>query len=105
MKRAPKVKPNFEAVITTHRLWRRLRFKWVRPDEVVYFLARKHPILLWRALVLPALALIIPIVVMLWGLLAGANWIFTVAFLFLVMIAGWVTASSRRKGPLGRNRS
>lgn len=90
LKRAPKVKPNFEVAISTHRLWRRLRFKWVRADEVVYFLARKHPVMLWRSLVLPSLALIVPGIVAAWGLLAGANWIFALAFLFLLLIAGWM---------------
>jgi hypothetical protein len=90
LKHAPKVKPNFEVVISTHRLWRRLHFKWVRPDEVVYFLARKHPILLWRALVLPALSLAVPGLMAAWAVMTGANWILAVAFLFLLVIAGWV---------------
>jgi hypothetical protein len=90
LKHAPKVKPNFEVVISTHRLWRRLRFNWVRPDEVVYFLARKHPILLWRALVLPALSLAAPGLMAAWAVMTGANWILAVAFLFLLVIAGWV---------------
>jgi len=90
LKKAPKVKPNFEVVISTHRLWRRLHFKWVRPDEVVYFLARKHPILLWRALVLPVISLAAPLLMMLWAMMAQANWIFAVAVVFLLAIAGWV---------------
>ncbi|MEW6406291.1 MAG: cyclic nucleotide-binding domain-containing protein, partial [Chloroflexota bacterium] len=57
MKRAPAVKPSFDVAIETHRLWRKLQFKWIRPDEVVYFLARKHPILLWRDLVIPVFLL------------------------------------------------
>jgi Cyclic nucleotide-binding domain len=90
LKHAPKVKPNFDVVIATHRLWRKLRFKWVRPDEVVYFLARKHPIMLWRSLVLPALSLIVPGLITAWGLVSGANWILALALLFLLVIMGWV---------------
>ncbi|MFZ5856684.1 MAG: cyclic nucleotide-binding domain-containing protein [Chloroflexota bacterium] len=90
LKKAPKVKPNFEVAISTHRLWRRLHFKWVRSDEVVYFLARKHPILLWRALVLPALSLAVPGLMMMWAMVAQANWILAVAVVFLLVIAGWV---------------
>ena len=90
LKSAPKLKPNFEEVITTHRLWRRLHFKWVRPNEVVYFLARKHPIVLWRSLVLPLISLTVPAGVAAWGAFTGANWIFALAFLFILVIAGWV---------------
>ena len=90
LKRTPKLKPNFEVVISTHRLWRRLHFKWVRADEVVYFLARKHPILLARSLVLPFLALFVPGAAAAWGLLTGTNWMFAIALLFLLLIALWV---------------
>ena len=90
LKHAPKLKPNFDEVILTHRLWRRLQFKWVRADEVVYFLARKHPIMLWRSLVPPVLALLFPVMVAAWGLFAGAGWISAVALLFLLPITGWV---------------
>lgn len=43
------------------------------PDEAVYFLARKHPILLWKALVLPILSFAVPVVTNLWGLLIGVG--------------------------------
>ena len=90
LKHAPKLKPNFAVTISTHRLWRKLRFKWVRTDEVVYFLARKHPIMMWRSLVLPFLALLLPAAVMLFGLFIGASWPFGVAFLILLAIAVWM---------------
>ncbi len=90
LKRAPKLKPNFDEVVSTHRLWRRLQFKWVRTDEVVYFLARKHPILLWRALTLPVISLAFPALVAFWGLLIGSGWPFAVAALIAFAIAGWM---------------
>lgn len=89
LKHAPKLKPNFDEVILTHRLWRRLQFKWVRADEVVYFLARKHRIVLWRTLVLPFFALIVPALAAGWGILAGENWLFAIAFVFILLIALW----------------
>jgi hypothetical protein len=91
LKHAPKLKPNFDVVIASHHLWRKLQFKWVRPDEVVYFLARKHRILMWRALVVPILSLFLPAGVILWGFFIGANWPFGVALLMLLAIAGWMT--------------
>ncbi|MBI5935069.1 MAG: cyclic nucleotide-binding domain-containing protein [Chloroflexi bacterium] len=90
LKRAPKVKPNFEVVIQTHRLWRRLHFKWIRDDEAVYFLARKHPILLWRGLVVPTLFLAVPAGTIFWGLLIGAGWPFGLAAAMILGILGWM---------------
>lgn len=72
MKQAPSFKPTFATMIATHRLWRRLRFKWVPPEEAVYFLARKHPIVLWSSLFWPILALVLPLAGFLWGLATGS---------------------------------
>ena len=55
LKRDPKFKKNVEVSVESRRMAYQMRFKWVRDDEVVYFLARKHPIMLVRALLLPAL--------------------------------------------------
>ncbi|HXF86386.1 MAG TPA: cyclic nucleotide-binding domain-containing protein [Anaerolineales bacterium] len=60
-KRSPQLRPHLEIAIKSRELARRLRFKWLRPDEVVYFLARKHPIVLYEKLILPVLALIVPL--------------------------------------------
>ena len=89
LKRTPKLKTNFDVVIATHRLWRKLQFKWVRPDEAVYFLARKHPIVLWRALVGPILALLFPALFMVWGVFIGAAWPFALGAVIVLLIAGW----------------
>jgi hypothetical protein len=91
LKKAPTLKPNFDVVISTHRLWRKLQFKWVRSDEVVYFLARKHRIMMWRSLVMPILSLLLPAGMMFWGLFIGASWPYGIAFLILLVIAGWIT--------------
>ncbi|MBV6395310.1 MAG: hypothetical protein HFACDABA_00885 [Anaerolineales bacterium] len=72
MKQVPSFKPTFATMIATHRLWRQLRFKWVRSEEAVYFLARKHPIVLWRSLFWPILALTLPLAGFLWGLATGS---------------------------------
>lgn len=60
-KRAPQIKINLQLAIRSRQLARRLRFKWLRPDEVVYFLARKHPIVLWEKLTWPVVAILAPV--------------------------------------------
>ncbi|MDW8226631.1 MAG: cyclic nucleotide-binding domain-containing protein [Anaerolineales bacterium] len=49
---------NFQMAARTHRLEQTQRFKWIPEDEVIYYLARKHPWLLVQALVAPMLILI-----------------------------------------------
>lgn len=61
LRRHPYLRPNFEVAIESRRLARRLRFKWLRPREVVYFLARKHPIVLYQSLTLPLLLSVVPL--------------------------------------------
>ena len=57
LKSVPQLKPNFEVAVTSHRLARSMQFKWLREEdgEVIYFLARKHPILLFQVLMLPVI--------------------------------------------------
>lgn len=59
-KRVPELRLNLEVAIRSRQLARRLLFKWLRPGEVVYFLARKHRIILFQKLVWPVLALFVP---------------------------------------------
>ena len=55
------LKNNLEVAVRSRQLARRLRFKWLRQDEVVYFLARRHVIALYQKLIVPILALVIPL--------------------------------------------
>jgi len=80
-KRAPHIKSNLEIAVRSRVLARRLEFKWLRPDEVIYFLARKHPIVLWQKLILPALALLVPI-----GFFYA--WIYILDFLIVALAGG-----------------
>ena len=50
---APVLRKNIAVTVKSHRLQRRVNFKWLQPNEVIYFLARKHPILLVRVLIWP----------------------------------------------------
>ena len=60
LKSAPHLRLNFDIAVQSRRLAGSLQFKWLAEDEVIYFLARKHPVILYRNLTLPALALIVP---------------------------------------------
>ncbi len=49
LEKIPAMKPNFEISVASRKLSRRLHFSWVHPNEVIYFLARKHIILFFQA--------------------------------------------------------
>jgi cyclic nucleotide-binding protein len=82
-KQKPALKLNLEVAIRSRQLARSLLFKWLRPDEVVYFLARKHPMILYQNLGLPILAFLVP-----FGLFYG--W-FAIAPFFIVGFAAWLS--------------
>ncbi|NWG05161.1 MAG: cyclic nucleotide-binding domain-containing protein [Chloroflexi bacterium] len=60
-KTAPELRTNLDLAVRSRKLARSLRFKWLRPDEVIYFLARKHPLVLYQKLFLPVAALAVPL--------------------------------------------
>jgi hypothetical protein len=57
----PDLKNNLEVAVHSRQLARKLRFKWLRPEEVVYFLARKHWVALYPKIVAPLAFLVVPI--------------------------------------------
>ncbi|MCF6277620.1 MAG: cyclic nucleotide-binding domain-containing protein [Anaerolineales bacterium] len=54
-KAIPYLKENLQVSIKGQRLTKKIHFDWVREDERIYFLARKHPILFWKKMVFPVL--------------------------------------------------
>ncbi|MFZ5909866.1 MAG: cyclic nucleotide-binding domain-containing protein [Chloroflexota bacterium] len=91
LKQYPSLKPNLEVSIESRKLARTLRFKWLRPDEVVYFLARKHPFFLLRVLIAPALSLLLPVFLFGWGYLAQSTAAAAFGGAALLGILGWGT--------------
>jgi CRP-like cAMP-binding protein len=79
----PQLKANLEIAIRSRQLARSLMFKWLRPDEVVYFLARKHPVVLYQKLTAPAVAVVVP-------LFFFYAWYFMVHFT-IVALAGFLS--------------
>jgi hypothetical protein len=91
IRKLPQIKINFDVSLSSRGLSRKLLFKWVRPDEVIYFIARKHPILLVRNLLGPVFVLLI---VLFFLALFGINLfqsIFSgiISFSILIAIVGW----------------
>ena len=84
LKRAPHLRANFELAVRSRELANSLHFKWLTPDEVVYFMARKHPIVFYKKLFLPLIFAVIPL---------GFLWAWlTYTPLIIVALAGIVSA-------------
>ena len=90
-KKDPHLKLNLAVAIRSRQLAQRLRFKWLRTGEVVYFLARKHVVILLQSLVLPVFLIFIPLVLFYAWVVAVHSLVVVLAsvvsFLFL---AGWI---------------
>jgi len=85
-----KLKPNFLVAIKSRKLARALRFKWLGPKEVIYFLARRHKIRLFQTLLAPAFALLVPILLFLWAFVSvSATTPYAVGALILIADILW----------------
>jgi hypothetical protein len=71
LKQAPQLKINFDVTFSSQQLARQKHFDWLEPEEVIYFLARKHEMLLWQALTMPVISMIIPVALVLIVSLGG----------------------------------
>lgn len=90
-KEAPNLRLNLALAIKSRELARRLHFKWLRPEEVIYFMARKHPIVLYRNLIVPVLALAVPLVFFYgWLRIAPFFIVGLAAWLSLFAVLGWI---------------
>ncbi|MCA1899156.1 MAG: cyclic nucleotide-binding domain-containing protein [Chloroflexi bacterium] len=85
----PKLKPNFLVAIKSHKLARATRFKWLGPKEIIYFVARRHKIRLYQALIPPVLSLLVPLGLFIAGIFLDMVTSKALAVISLVFIVGW----------------
>ena len=90
-KKDPHLKLNLAVAIRSRQLAQRLRFKWLRPDEVIYFLAGKHIVVLIQNLFLAVASLLLPLFLFYaWSTFATSMVVLTLAFVSLVAIGVWI---------------
>jgi CRP-like cAMP-binding protein len=90
IKKYSKLKPSFEVSLSSRRIARQQRFNWLADGEVIYFVARKHEILLVRSLTSPVFTLIFPVGLTIWFLLSRALSALAVAIILYAVISGWI---------------
>lgn len=84
-----KLKPNFLVSIKSRKLARSTNFKWLGKNEVIYFIARRHQIRLFRALVAPALSMLIPIGLFVLGFITAATTPYALSIVGFLGVLGW----------------
>jgi len=90
-KKNPQLGLNMAVAIRSRELAQRLRLKWLRPDEVVYFLARKHFVILLQNIVLPVFLLLVPLVLFYaWIAIVHSLVVVIAASVSLLAIAAWI---------------
>ncbi len=90
LKQAPTLRRNFEVAIDSHRLIRRARFKWLQPNESIYFLTHRHTIVLLQSLLAPTLALALPIFLLIFFFVFPSPIFLDLGSLSLAGIALWM---------------
>jgi CRP-like cAMP-binding protein len=90
-KKTPQLRLNMDVAVRSRKLARTLRFKWLRKDEVVYFLARKHQIVLYQKLILPVLSWSVPLAFF-YAYFSFAHWFIVglAAVMSALAATGWV---------------
>ena len=84
------LKPNFMVAIKSHKLARATKFDWLGAQEIIYFVARRHKLRLYQALVVPVLSLLAPLLLFAWGFLVDAVTPKALGGLTLLFIIGWI---------------
>jgi CRP-like cAMP-binding protein len=86
----PGVKLELDIAIESRKLARAKQFKWLGPNEVVYFSARKSKLFLMEVLIVPVLTLLIPAILFIWGYLAQSLAAAAFGAVALALVLGWI---------------
>lgn len=86
----PQIRPNLLLSTESRELYRRVKFSWLAPNEVVYLIARKHRLLLYQSLFPPILVGGLIAVAAIWlAVSRDALWIADIGAALEVPVAGW----------------
>ena len=91
LKQSPQLRLNFDLAVRSRRLAHTLQFRWLAPEEVIYFLARKHPVVLYKNLILPVVGLLVPAFFFYaWYAIASVPVVVVAGFATLAAVILWV---------------
>jgi len=85
-----KLRPNFIVAISSHKLARANRFKWLGENEVIYFMARRHIFRLYQKLIIPILLFLAPLVLFGFGFITDAVTPAAIAVIIVIVLTVWI---------------
>jgi len=88
-RRLPRLKKAFQVVLSSRRLMHSMRFDWRGPNEAIHFIARKHEVVLYQSLTVPLIALLAPILLLMYFMLSQSFFAIFGAGVLFVAILGW----------------
>ena len=89
--RFPQMRPNLLLSVESREIYRRNKFTWLAPKEVIYFVARRHKWLMYQSLVPPVLAGLVIALAGAWlAVLQNALWIAWVAAALELPVTLWL---------------
>ncbi|MFN8435125.1 MAG: cyclic nucleotide-binding domain-containing protein [Anaerolineales bacterium] len=89
LKQYETLKPNFQVSIKSRKLARSTRFKWLGKNEVIYFIARRHKIRLFQALVTPFFSLLGALALIALGFFVSSVIPAAVGVVLVIGVLGW----------------
>jgi len=84
-----KLKPNFQVAIKSRKLARSTNFKWLGKNEVIYFIARRHKLRLFQALIAPTFSMIGALLLILLGVTVSSFIPLAIGVTLVVVVLGW----------------
>ncbi|MBI4731935.1 MAG: cyclic nucleotide-binding domain-containing protein [Chloroflexi bacterium] len=91
LKKIVGLRSKFEVTVASHRLARQTRFSWLEEGEVVYFVTRKHQIVLLQSLAGPILGLLVPVIALIMFLFNPlSSALLWTAGIAILLLAVWI---------------
>ena len=86
LKQYDNLKPNFLVSIKSRKLARATRFKWLGKNEVIYFIARRHKIRLFQALLAPFFSMLGALGLIAFGIFLSSTIPVAVGFVLVLVV-------------------
>jgi hypothetical protein len=85
----PDLGTNFEIALESRILIRQRNFKWIQPNEVLYFVGQKHPFILVESLAGSVLGLVVPLLLFWFYFSYSSILLLVLALFFLLLDVCW----------------
>ena len=86
----PQMRPNLLLSVESREIYRRNKFNWLEPHEIIYLVARRHKWLMYQSLILPVMLGLVIALAAIWLAVLYALWIAWVGAALEAIVAVWI---------------